>query len=336
MVVHSIFDVWHYEVLWTCTLTRLLWYSSDYVHLILYIMLQSTKLPNALQCTLPSKLSSGFQAHSQVRTQVHFQLHLMTLSACLTLPFHGSVWSALWHTPEYALKYTPIALNATVTFWLNIHSKVISQDGLTYTPEHALHYSLQMQDTPNLSWLFVPMYAPGCSIQRLAELQAPGTWRRMPGDERQGEAGRGLMVAAEIMTSVDTIDWTLLLARPPQQNLTMPHGHGVDNCSPPFCTYSRQSDLRVSWSLSQMFQRKLLPTSHRLWEDMYAFGPGLMAMTAIVIMAMVMVAMVMMAMVSVMVITVPVVLGQVGWLHPCLHQSFHQLRAFHLPPLPQT
>ena len=85
-----------------------------------------------------------------------------------------------------------------------------------------------------------------------------------------------------------------------------------------------------------MFQRKLLPTSHRLWEDMYAFGPGLMAMTAIVIMAMVMVAMVMMAMVSVMVITVPVVLGQVGWLHPCLHQSFHQLRAFHLPPLPQT
>jgi len=23
-VIHSIFDAWHYEVLWTCTLTRLL------------------------------------------------------------------------------------------------------------------------------------------------------------------------------------------------------------------------------------------------------------------------------------------------------------------------
>jgi hypothetical protein len=34
------------------------------------------------------------------------------------------------------------------------------------------------------------MYAPGCSIQRLAELQAPGTGRRMAGDERQEEAGR--------------------------------------------------------------------------------------------------------------------------------------------------
>ena len=52
------------------------------------------------------------------------------------------------------------------------------------------------------------MYAPGCSIQRLAELQAPGTRRRMAGDERPEEAGRRRMVAAEIMTSVDIIVWT--------------------------------------------------------------------------------------------------------------------------------
>jgi len=49
------------------------------------------------------------------------------------------------------------------------------------------------------------MYAPGCSIKRLAELQAPGTGRWMAGDERQEEAGRGRTVAAEIITSVDTI-----------------------------------------------------------------------------------------------------------------------------------
>jgi len=47
------------------------------------------------------------------------------------------------------------------------------------------------------------MYAPGCSIQKLAELQAPGIRRRMAGDERPEEAGRWQTVAAEIMTSVD-------------------------------------------------------------------------------------------------------------------------------------
>jgi hypothetical protein len=47
------------------------------------------------------------------------------------------------------------------------------------------------------------MYAPGYSIQRLAELQAPGLRRWMAGDARSEEAGRWQMVAAEIMTSVD-------------------------------------------------------------------------------------------------------------------------------------
>jgi len=35
-VIHSIFDSWHYEVLWTCMLTILLWYACNYVRLILY------------------------------------------------------------------------------------------------------------------------------------------------------------------------------------------------------------------------------------------------------------------------------------------------------------
>jgi hypothetical protein len=47
------------------------------------------------------------------------------------------------------------------------------------------------------------MYAPGCSIQRLAELQAPGTRRQMSGDERPEETGRWRTVVADIMTSVD-------------------------------------------------------------------------------------------------------------------------------------
>jgi len=78
----------------------------------------------------------------------------------------------------------------------------------------------------------------------------------------------------------------------------MPHGHGVDNCSLRVCRKGRQLDLGESRSPTQIFQRNLLPASHRLWAYVSAFGPGLMAM---VMKAMVMLAMVM---VSVMVIIV--------------------------------
>jgi hypothetical protein len=77
------------------------------VHLILYIIPHSTKLPNALHCTLPSKLSSHSRAHSRARFQVHSQLHLMTLPACLALRFQVSSQNALRYTSVYALTYTP-------------------------------------------------------------------------------------------------------------------------------------------------------------------------------------------------------------------------------------
>jgi hypothetical protein len=47
------------------------------------------------------------------------------------------------------------------------------------------------------------MYSPGCLIQRLAELQVPGTRRQMAGDDRPEKAGRWRKVAAEIMKSVN-------------------------------------------------------------------------------------------------------------------------------------
>jgi len=128
--------------------------------------------------------------------------------------------------------------------------------------------------------------------------QAPGGMRLVVGDWRR--------MVAEIMTSVDIIVWTLSLARPPRPNLTMSHGHGVDNCSLRFCRKGRQFDLAESTSPTQIFQWNLLLASHRLWAYMCAFGPGLMVMMAMVMMAMVMV--------SVMVVIVPEALRQVGWL----------------------
>jgi hypothetical protein len=52
----------------------------------------------------------------------------------------------------------------------------------------------------------------------------------------------------------------------------------------------------------------------------YAFGPGLTVMMAMVMMAMVMV--------LVVVTIVPEALRQVGWLRQRQHPSFHRLRAF--------
>ena len=100
----------------------------------------------------------------------------------------------------------------------------------------------------------------------------------------------------------------------------MPHGNGVYNCSLRFCRNGRQLDLGESRSPTQIFQRNLLPASHRLWAYVCAFGLGLMVMIA---MAMAMVV------VLVMVIIVLEALRQVGCLRQRQHQSFHRLRAFY-------
>jgi hypothetical protein len=103
-------------------------------------------------------------------------------------------------------------------------------------------------------------------------------------------------MVAEIVTSVDILIWTLSSAPPPQQDLTMPYGHGVDNCSFRYCRKGRQLDLRKSRSPTQFSQWNLQPASRRFWAYVCAFGPGLLAM-----MMMVMVMVMMMVMVTVMV-----------------------------------
>ena len=161
------------------------------------------------------------------------------------------------------------------------------------------------------------MYTPACSIQRLAELQTPGTGRREAGGIwwvvfggwhvvcRVADGGQ--LMVAEIVTSVDIIVWTLSLAQPPRQDLTMPHSHHVNNCSLRFCKRGSQLDLGESRSLTEIFQRNLVPASHRLWEYVCAFSLGLMEMMAMA-MAMAMVMAITMAMVVAMVLVIVIVI----------------------------
>jgi len=125
MVIHRIFDAWHYEVLWTCTLTRLLWYACNYVHLILYIILHFTNLKSNYQMHFIARsqviVHSQIIEHSQVivRSQVHSEVHswfhwiVHSQSAWLTLPskpprrcqVHSEY--VVKYTPEHALKEAP-------------------------------------------------------------------------------------------------------------------------------------------------------------------------------------------------------------------------------------
>jgi hypothetical protein len=141
-VIPSIFDAWHFEVLCSGDLTRLLWYGCIYEHLILYITLHTVH--DTAYCT-----SHCIQTWKQA-------------ARCIVL-----------HAPKYALKYTPdctqldtpcllyytlpIALDGTLPACLTVRSLVCSQNALTHTLQHALKY------TPNCTqWHFQPawLYAP--------------------------------------------------------------------------------------------------------------------------------------------------------------------------------
>ena len=190
--------------------------------------------PSLLDCTLPSKLSRCTQLHSMAYSQ------------------HASLYA-----PKYTLKTLSIALDGTLPACLTVHLQVCSLDAPKHTPEHALKY------TPNLSWLYAPIYAPGvlypetCWVAGAMHWEAGGGWQVAGGRWWVADGG-------QIMTSVNIRVWTLSFAHSPRQDLIMPPGHGVDNCSLRFCRQGRQLDLGESRSLTQIVQWNLLPVSHQL------------------------------------------------------------------------
>jgi len=261
---------------------------------------------------LSSTLQVRTQVHPQVRSQVQSQMHSMTLPASLTIRSQVSSQDAPKYTSEYILKYPPehprkdapnctrwhtpslldytlpsmlsrtlpIALDDTLPAYLALRSQVHSQE-VRHSQSHLTICSHVC------CWVLDP---ETCWVASVTHRVAGGGWH----------------MVAEIMRSVDIIVWILSLPRPPRRDLTMPHGHVVDNCSFRFCRKGRQLDLGESRSPTQIIQRNLLLASDGLWANVCAFGLGPM-----VTMAMVMMVMVTM---SVMVIIVPETLRPAGWL----------------------
>ena len=189
--IPRIFDAWHYEVIWACASTRLLWYVRNYVRLILYIMLHSTNLKPHCQMhffacsqpcsevhtwlhstvhsqpawlTLSSKLSRHSQSHSRACSQVHSQLDLMahsqpawlyaTKSTLKTLSI--TLPSMLSSTLPIALDCTlPIALDGTLPIALDVTLPACLTLCSQVCSQDALNHTAEhaLKYTPNCTWL---------------------------------------------------------------------------------------------------------------------------------------------------------------------------------------
>jgi len=92
--------------------------------------------PSLLDCTLPYQLSISFQPHSWPWSQVHSQLHWMTLRASLTIHTQVSSQDAPKYTPSTFSSTLPgilsksllIALDGTLLACLALPSQVHSQE----------------------------------------------------------------------------------------------------------------------------------------------------------------------------------------------------------------
>ena len=181
-VIHSIFDSWHYEVLWTYTLITLLWFACNFVRWIVYIILHTTYLKASCQINFIAYSQVYSEVHSEVHSQLlsmaHFQLAWLMLSSKLSRHSH-----VLY---EYVLKYTPSLLDyMLISNLLSRHSQIhteytpkyTSKYVLKYTPRHAFQdapyctrwhtpslldcmLQLSSQDalkyTPNCTWWYIP------------------------------------------------------------------------------------------------------------------------------------------------------------------------------------
>jgi hypothetical protein len=84
--------------------------------------------------------------------------------------------------------------------------------------------------------------------------------------------GSAECMVGKIVMSVDIIVRTLSVVCPLRQDITMSHGHGVDNCSHRICRKGRHLDLGESSSVTQIVQWNLRLNSYRLWAYVCIFG----------------------------------------------------------------
>ena len=244
------------NALWTYMLTRLKWYACDFLRWILYITLHITNFKASCQM--------HFIAHSQVHSQLHWMAH--SQPAWLYAPSKLSRRSK-----AHSWARSQVHSQSHMTIWFHVYSGgARSRDVLRY--RHQAPGGGWREAGGRWCWkwrraLWASLKAISFSLlQRSLYIQndkailaAPPSGALGPGVEPISNRQR--VAVAEIMTSVDIIVWTLSLAGPSWQDLTMPHGHGVENRSLRLRRNGRQFELGESRSPTQICQRTLLPTS---------------------------------------------------------------------------
>ena len=203
----------------------------------------------------------------------------------------------------------PISLDDTLPASLDIHYSVSSQDTPQYTSE-------KLSSTlPSIHFSNQPLAGMMAGTKRDT---VRGVWlavlgRRQVVCARWNVVGRTQCILADIILYINMVVWTLSLAQPPLQDLTMAQPHGVDSRSFRFCRKCRQLNHGESRSLMQFSLWNLQPVSHWFWAYVGAFSEELMVM---LVMVMVMVKMMVLVMVTVMVLKAH---SYVGWLCQSQH-----------------
>jgi len=155
-----------------------------YKHKPTLMKLPST-LPSMLSRTLPIALDNTLLAYLTIHSQVSSQdAPKHTKYVFMYTPGHTTKdppTLTRWHTaslcdctlPDQHSRSSQVHSRARSQVRFQLHSMVHSQLTWLYTPK----YTLKRENTSHLTCLYAHMNPPACSIQRLAELQKPGTGR---------------------------------------------------------------------------------------------------------------------------------------------------------------
>jgi len=147
MVIHHIFDAWHYEVLWPYALTRILWYSEDVVHWILYITLYKTWKKDARYTWLNALMHPLKHISDCIPTLDCTPLQIPSLvNYTLPIALDGTLSACLAHALKQALKTLLSALQVGSQVHLRVSSAVHAQPRI----QACSHFHLMAHSHPVL------------------------------------------------------------------------------------------------------------------------------------------------------------------------------------------
>jgi len=220
--------------------------------------------------------------HSILSSMLHWT-EMPNVVPCMLL----SCQDILKHTPEHALRHTHSLLDYTLRNKLTqrsqahcqVHSQIHSQSHLMAHSKPAWMYALKSAFkilSSTLSSTLPSTLSRGKTLPISLDYMLPSMLLgAQSGDflrcRCQAPVGGRWVVVAKGMMSANIRVWIVCAVQAPWQDLMVPYGYGVGNCSLRFCRRGRHFNGGESRSPTQIFQQNLLLAFHSFWADVCAF-----------------------------------------------------------------